>query len=156
MRTDGGGSHELREIAVGDGAAAWRAMLALRPGIGDAAAFSRHVDDVQRPEGYRLLGAFERSGTEAVAVAGFRVVNHLAWGRALYVDDLSTLPEHRGRGHGGALLSWLIDEGTRLGCGQLHLDSGVGPERADAHRLYLNHGLRIASHHFLRDLRSDS
>jgi hypothetical protein len=45
---------------------------------------------------------------------------------------------------------WLTEEGQRLGCGQLHLDSGVGPERFDAHRLYHNHGLAIYSHHFAR------
>ena len=33
-----------------------------------------------------------RRATQAAAVAGFRVTHHLAWGRSLYVDDLSTLP----------------------------------------------------------------
>jgi hypothetical protein len=41
-------------------------------------------------------------------------------------------------------------EGRRLDCDQLHLDSGVGLDRADAHRLYLNPGLAIAAHHFAR------
>lgn len=57
-----------------------------------------------------------------------------AWGHHLYVDDLSTAPEGRRQGHAGALLDWLIEEGRRLGCSQLHLDSGVGAERFDAHR----------------------
>jgi GNAT superfamily N-acetyltransferase len=83
-------------------------------------------------------------------VAGFRAGHSLAWGRHLYVDDLSTLPAARRRGHGRALLDWLVEEGRRLGCDQLHLDSGVGLDRADAHRLYLNAGLVIASHHFAR------
>ena len=43
-------------------------------------------------------------------------------------------------------------EAERLGCASLELDSGVGPERADAHRLYMNCGLRISSHHFSRAL----
>ena len=80
-----------------------------------------------------------------VAVAGFRVLHNLAWGDALYVDDLSTLAEARGRGHGRALLDWCAAEGERLGCHELHLDSGVGPEREDAHRLYLNTRLRITA-----------
>lgn len=42
-----------------------------------------------------------------MAVAGFRVLEFLAWGRALYVDDLSTLPDHRGAGHGRALMDRL-------------------------------------------------
>jgi GNAT superfamily N-acetyltransferase len=68
------------------------------------------------------------------------------------VDDLSTLPPARRRGHAQALLDWLAAEARRLGCDELHLDSGVGPDRAHAHRLYLNAGLRITSHHFARRL----
>ena len=92
------------------------------------------------------MGAFE--GDRCVAVAGFRVVHNLAWHDTLYVDDLSTLPEARGRGHGRALLEWCKEEGRREKCTQFHLDSGVGPEREDAHRLYFNTGLRISAHHF--------
>ncbi len=88
----------------------------------------------------------------AVAVAGFRAVTALAWGRSLYVDDLSTLPTERGAGHADRLMTWLREEGQRLGCAQLHLDSGVGAERAAAHRLYMRHHLRISAHHFHRDL----
>jgi len=127
-------------------------MRELRPQFADEASFVRRVDDVQRAEGYRLAGAFEEGTPEAVAVAGFRVGHHLAWGRFLYVDDLSTLPAARRRGHGRALLDWLAEEARRLDCEQLHLDSGVGPDRADAHRLYFNAGLRISSYHFARQL----
>ena len=110
----------------------------------------RRVDEVQRPEGYRIVGAFE--GDRCVAVAGFRVTHHLAWHDTLYVDDLSTLPEARGRGYGRALLEWCKEEGRRQDCTQFHLDSGVGPEREDAHRLYFNTGLRITSYHFAAPL----
>jgi GNAT superfamily N-acetyltransferase len=128
---------------------AYAAVRPLRPQLADRDAFLARVDEVQRPEGYRLVAAFE-GGDEAVAVAGFRVVHNLAWGtRALYVDDLSTHPDARRRGHAGALLHWLRAEARRLQCDELHLDSGVGPERQDAHRLYFNAGMRIASYHFL-------
>jgi GNAT superfamily N-acetyltransferase len=127
-------------------------MRELRPHFADEEAFVRRVDDIQRGEGYRLIAAFEEDGEDAVAVAGFRVGHMLAWGHFLYVDDLSTLPSARRRGHGRALLEWLADEARRLGCEQLHLDSGVGPDRFDAHRLYLNVGLGITSHHFARRL----
>jgi GNAT superfamily N-acetyltransferase len=125
-------------------------MRALRTHYTDEDAFVRRVDEVQRPEGYRLVGVFE--GERCVAVAGFRVTHHLAWGDTLYVDDLSTLPEARGRGYGRALLEWCKQEGLREGCTQFHLDSGVGPEREDAHRLYFNTGLRITSYHFAAPL----
>jgi GNAT superfamily N-acetyltransferase len=125
-------------------------MSALRTHYTDEAEFVRRVDEVQRPEGYRIVGAFE--GERCVAVAGFRVIHNLAWGDTLYVDDLSTLPETRGRGYGRALLEWCKEEGRRRGCAQFHLDSGVGPEREDAHRLYFNTGLRIYAHHFAAPL----
>ena len=140
----------LREVLPPDTGSVFRAMKALRTDLADEESFINRVDEVQRPEGYRLVGAFEEGEPNAVAVAGFRTGHSLAWGHYLYVDDLSTLPEARCRGYGRSLLKWLIEEGQRLGCEQLHLDSGVGLDRADAHRLYLNAGLVIASHHFAR------
>jgi GNAT superfamily N-acetyltransferase len=131
-------------------ALAFEAMRALRTHYDDEARFVERVDEVQRPQGYRLVGAFEDG--RCVAVAGFRVIHNLAWGDTLYVDDLSSLPAARRRGHGRALLEWCEAEARRLGCQELHLDSGVGPDREDAHRLYFNTGLRITSHHFARGL----
>jgi GNAT superfamily N-acetyltransferase len=142
----------IREIQPGDTGSAFLAMTALRTHIPDQAEFVRRVDEVQRPEGYRLVGAFDREEPAAAAVAGFREGNNLAWGHFLYVDDLATRPEFRRRGLGRGLLVWLAREAARLGCEELHLDSGVQLERADAHRLYLNSGLVISSHHFARKL----
>ena len=68
------------------------------------------------------------------------------------MDDLSTHPDGRRRGYGRALLEWCMEEGKREGCTEFHLDSGVGPEREDAHRLYFNTGLRITSYHFAAPL----
>jgi GNAT superfamily N-acetyltransferase len=142
----------VREIGEGETHLAFVAMRELRTQLTDPGAFARRVDAVQRPEGYRLAGAFE-DGPDAVAVAGFRVAHSLAWGRHVYVDDLSTAAGARRRGHARALLDWLLAEAARLGCDELHLDSGVGPQRADAHRLYLKAGLQITAHHFARRVR---
>jgi GNAT superfamily N-acetyltransferase len=142
----------VREIVPPDTRLAFEAMRALRTELTDEAAFVRLVDEVQRPEGYRLVGTFEDGSPAAVAAAGFRIAHSISWGRHLYVDDLSTLPKARRRGHGRRLLDWLVEEGRRSGCEQLHLDSGVGANRADAHRLYLNAGLVISAHHFARGI----
>ena len=139
---------DIREIVPPDTGTAFLAMKALRTHLADEEEFVRRVDDLQRPEGYRLVGAFEDDGV--VAVAGFRALNELWGGRYVYVDDLSTLPESRRRGHARALLEWIVEEARHLGCTNVQLDSAVGLERADAHRLYLNAGFVIASHHFGR------
>jgi GNAT superfamily N-acetyltransferase len=141
---------QLREIPAGETALAFEAMRALRTRHDDEQAFVRRVDDVQRAEGYRLVGVFEAE--RCVAVAGFRELNNLAWGHVVYVDDLSTLPDARGRGYGRALLDWCAEEARRLGCEQLHLDSGVEANRLDAHRLYFNSGMRITTFHFAKPL----
>jgi GNAT superfamily N-acetyltransferase len=142
----------LRELPPGDTRLAHGPLCALRPAYASEDEFVERVDDVQRAEGFRIVAAFVDGREEAVAAAGFRTGHNLAWGRYLYVDDLSTVPDARGQGHAGALLDWLVEEGRRLGCDQLHLDSGTAPERFDAHRLYLNHGLAIYAHHFSRGL----
>jgi len=143
-------TRELREIDAGQTHLCHGAMSALRPDFTDERVFAGHVDGVLRPAGYRLVGCFVSPREQAVAVAGFRVSDSLAWGHYLYVDDLCTLPQARRRGHARALLAWLVQEARRLGCAQLHLDSGTGPDRFDAHRLYHAAGLSIHSHHFAR------
>ena len=138
----------VAELAAGETARACAAMRELRPHLGSADEFAARVDGVQRPQGYRLVASFEHGDSEAAAAAGFRMGDSLAWGRFMYVDDLVTREALRRRGHAAALMSWLRAEAERLGCDQLHLDSGVGPERWDAHALYFAHGLRIGAHHF--------
>jgi GNAT superfamily N-acetyltransferase len=145
---------DVRELGPEETGRAFEAMRALRTGLAGEAEFVARVNDDQRAEGYRLAAAFEGGAEQAAAVAGFRTAHSLAWGFHLYVDDLSTLPDARRRGLAGRLMAWLLDEARRLGCDQLHLDSGVGPARFEAHRLYLNSGLGITSHHSARDLRS--
>jgi GNAT superfamily N-acetyltransferase len=144
-------SADVRELGPGETAKGAAALLRLRPAYGDARALVARAD-AQRPDGYRLVGSFEPGEEEAAAVAGFRVAQNLAWGRHLYVDDLITRADRRGRGHAWALMQWLDAEARRLGCGELHLDSGVGPERRSAHSLYFAHGMRIASYHFSTEL----
>lgn len=143
---------EIRELAPGETRLAHQAMRALRAAHKGADEFAARVDGVLRPAGYRMIGAFVPGREQAVAVAGFRVGDSLAWGHYLCIDDLSTAPDARRQGHAGALLEWLLGEARRLGCGQAHLDSGTGADRFDAHRLYHRHGFSIYSHHFARGL----
>ena len=137
----------MREIFAGESAIAAEALLELRGHHGTVEALAERID-AQRPQGYRVVASFEDG--KAAAVAGFRISENTAWGRFLYVDDLVTRAALRGRGHADALMAWLEQEAVRQGCDELHLDSGVGPERQDAHRFYFCHGMRITSFHFAR------
>jgi GNAT superfamily N-acetyltransferase len=135
----------VRELPPGQTALAWEALRALRPHLTDRDAFVARIDELQRPEGYRIVAAFEPGGEQARAAAGFRIAHNLAWGRFLYVDDLSTLPDARRRGHAGRLLAWIAEE-LRLRRARLRRRPGP-PGRAphllrrrDADRLVPLHG----------------
>jgi GNAT superfamily N-acetyltransferase len=122
-------------------------MQELRPHL-DEGTFVHRVQR-QREAGYRL--AYLEDGGRPVAVAGFRLAENLAWGRFLYVDDLATLAARRSRGHGAALLRWLVAQARDARCDELHLDSGV--QRKDAHRFYEREGMELTSFHFRARLR---
>ncbi|MEC3919131.1 GNAT family N-acetyltransferase [Nocardia sp. CDC160] len=139
---------EIREIGAGATKLGARAMLELRPRWETTDAIVDIIDTRLRPLGYRLMGVFDGSADEALSVMGFRESFTSAWGRHIYVDDLSTLPRARGRGYGDALIGWVKDEAKRLGCEAVHLDSGVNANRAPAHRLYMRNRFAITSHHF--------
>lgn len=98
----------------------------------------------QQAGGYEL--AYLEKDGEILAAAGFRVIDNLASGRMLYVDDLVTENARRSEGHGRALLDWLIERAKTENCQFLELDSGV--QRFDAHRFYLTQRMVISSHHF--------
>ena len=96
--------------------------------------------------GYHLI-YIEENG-KAVCASGYRFTEHLHWGKAIYIDDLSTLPEARGKGYASQLLEHIFALAKKNQCDEVHLDSGCGANRYDAHRLYLNTGFHITSHHF--------
>lgn len=141
----------VRELTVDDCHLAHLAMRELRPHVGEREAFVERVRR-QLAHGYRLLGAFDGEHEHAISVAGFRIDEILARGRHVYIDDLSTLPEGRGKGGATALLRWIDDLAAAAGIREVHLDSGVQPERQAAHRLYFAEGYRISAYHFSKTL----
>lgn len=102
----------------------------------------------QECQSYRILAL--RQNNEVVSIAGFRLCEFLAWGKILYIDDLSTLTIARGNGFASTLLHWLINHAKEQGCAAIHLDSGHS--RHTAHRLYLQKGFNISSHHLSLEL----
>jgi GNAT superfamily N-acetyltransferase len=117
-------------------------MSQLRPKL-IAAEFVDRVQ-AQQAEGYQLA-LLEYEGA-VVSVAGFRIQNMLSSGKTFYVDDLVTDAAARSKGHGEAMIQWLIALATEAGCESFSLDSGT--HRQEAHAFYLRNRLRITSFHF--------
>jgi len=121
----------------------------LRPHIADEAEL---VDRVQRQRaterGWQLIYV-EQDGVP-VAAASCRLLEHLAWGKVLYVDDLICAESQRGKGFAESLMAWMEKRACQEGCAEMHLDSGV--QRVRAHHFYFRQGLSISSFHFGKKL----
>ena len=120
---------------------------ALRPHL-QAEGFAEKIQR-QYAQGFRIA-AIEKED-KIVALIGYRFFECTAWGRVLYIDDLVTDPNQKRRGYGSQLLDWVIQKAKDCQCDQVHLDTG--PTRFDAHRLYLNKGFQLSSHHMALKIR---
>ncbi len=85
-----------------------------------------------------------------MATIGFRYLQFLYNGKHFYIDDLVTLPAARKKGYGAVLLNYVFEIAKQNGFKSVTLDSGH--HRHEAHRLYLNKGFTISSHHFSKQL----
>jgi GNAT superfamily N-acetyltransferase len=99
-------------------------------------------------EGYKLI--YVEEDGKAVSFCGYRLTTMLHRGRSIYIDDLATLKEASRKGYARALLNWVLNVARENELQSIHLDSGH--HRHDAHRLYLNFGFNITSHHFAMDI----
>jgi GNAT superfamily N-acetyltransferase len=121
-------------------------MQALRPHL-TVESFLQLISKM-KDENYILL--FIEENNKAISACGYRYLTTLFDGRYIYIDDLSTLPEARGKGHAGALFDFVVEKAKSENLKAVHLDSGH--QRYDAHRLYLNKGMKIVYHHFRLEL----
>lgn len=142
-------SSRLREIPPEETATAFAALSVLRPMLNDINGFVEQINQIQRTQGYRLLGIFEEGKTNAVAVCGFREETNIVSGRHLHIDDFITVPQSRGRGYATMLLDEVRRIAEAAGIKQIHVDSNVSSERTVAHRLYFKHGFEIGAYHFV-------
>jgi len=124
----------------------WEVLKTLRPHLEE----DKYVSIISEmiTEGYHLV--FVEDDGKAVSAIGFRYLQFLYNGKHFYIDDLSTLFEARGKGYAGKLIDYVISLAKQKGYDYITLDSGY--HRFDAHKLYLNKGFTLASHHFSKKL----
>lgn len=139
----------VRILAEQEIARCFDAISELRPHLTPETFLARAAG--QMGQGYSLAAVDAGSGPFP-AVAGFRFLENLGWGRFLYIDDLVTLSSARRQGYAESLFAFLMNLARDRDCDQLHLDSGH--QRHDAHAFYLREGMRISGHHFAVQIKS--
>lgn len=115
--------------------------------LGLSADYAAHME-MMFADGGRMVQLVYTGKVAALAVWRSYLTTYAS--RILVVDDLVTDETLRSRGHGGTLLRWLEDQARQLGCGALHLDSGV--QRTRAHAFYFRERMHINAYHFSKVL----
>src|SRR5689334_12384432 len=112
----------------------WEVLHELRPLLKK----ETFLDEVHKTlaDNRRLI--FIEENGKAVSASVFEWGYNLFRGKYIYIDDLSSLPEARGKGYASQLLDWILKYAEENNFDQVHLDSGVNAGRFDAHRLYHN------------------
>ncbi|MBK1896651.1 GNAT family N-acetyltransferase [Chryseobacterium paridis] len=108
------------------------------------------VLEMMAEEGFRLSYIANDQNTKAVAFIGYRPLQMLRTGKIIYIDDLFTSEECRGKGYAGILLDNVSKEAEITNIQSIHLDSGYMLHTA--HRLYLNKGYVLACNHFAKKI----
>ena len=126
--------------------ACFTVMSELRPHL-SLDGFIALVERMQKNHGYELA-YLDDNGIKAVA--GIRIAEWLYTGKYMEIDDLITTAAERSKGYGAMLFDWVAGYAREQGCVQLRLVSGV--QRADAHRFYLNKGMKFEAKYFSLNL----
>ncbi|MGV8837506.1 GNAT family N-acetyltransferase [Cellvibrio sp.] len=126
--------------------ACFAVMSELRPHL-SLDAFMALVERMRKTHGYELA-YLDDNGIKAVA--GIRIAEWLYTGKYLEIDDLITTATERSKGYGAALFDWVANYAREHNCIQVRLVSGV--QRIDAHRFYLNMGMKFEAKYFSLNL----
>ena len=121
---------KIKELNVDSLFQAYPVIKQLRPHLG-LDEFVKMATTMMQ-DGYRAICVYD--GDEIVAYAGFAELLNLYDGRHIYVYDLIVCENHRSRGYGKMLMSFIEDIAKTKGVNRVTLISGV--QRKDAHRFY--------------------
>jgi ribosomal protein S18 acetylase RimI-like enzyme len=138
----------LKVIVVQDDretGACFEAMRSLRHDLKTRNRFVEQISRQRREAGYVLLAARDEQHN-ILGVAGFRVLENLMHGVHIYVDDLVTLEQYRGRGVGTELMRLILSRARDIRCKKILLDTGT--ENEMAHLFYSRLGFSKTAYRF--------
>jgi len=139
----------IRELKIDELELAFPVIKQLRPHRN----LDEYIEIVKQmtPTGYQIACLFDCG--KVVAFAGFARLTILHYGDHIWVYDLVTDENNRGKGYGKLLMSYIekLAEENALQC--VALQSGF--QRLDAHRFYENAGYDKVSFVFKKECQSN-
>ncbi|MDY0123522.1 GNAT family N-acetyltransferase [Sulfurimonas sp.] len=135
---------QIRELDLKELVTVFEVLSQLRTEL-DYDEFEDLIYEMRSME-YKMMGIME--GEKLITYAGVAIQTNLYHKRHLFVFDLVTDEEYRGRGYGKVMLDYLDDFARIAMCENIVLSSGV--HRENAHRFYENNGFSKKSFVFLK------
>lgn len=123
-------------------------MKVLRPGLVSEDNFAQQIVRQQK-DSYRILGVM--NDETLVAIAGYREAENLVHGKYLYVDDLVTLPDFRGKNFGEVLLNEISDIAKAKGISKVVLDTRL--DNSKAQKFYYRVGYLGICMRFIKEVK---
>ena len=135
----------IRELGVSELELAFPIINQLRP----HRSLEEYIEIVKEmmQTGYQIACLFD--GGKVVSFSGFTRLTILAYGDHIWVYDLITDENHRGKGYGKLLMSYIEKLAEEYGLTCVALQSGF--QRVDAHRFYENIGYDKVSFVFTKE-----
>lgn len=107
------------------------------------------ITEMMENEKYSIAGVWDNDW--CIAFAGYRFMTSLHSGSIIYVDDLFTLDEYRGKGLATELLQFVREIAIMNHLDALVLDTDFTNDVAQ--KVYLRNGFKLAALHLASDLR---
>lgn len=126
----------------------WDVVSLLRPHL-ERGKWIPMVTEMMQNEKYFIAGVADQE--RFVAFAGCRFMTSLHTGNMIYIDDLCTLDEYRGKGLATRLLDHIREIGRLNNQDALVLDTDFTNNTAQ--KVYLKQGFKLAALHLASPLR---
>ncbi len=120
----------------------WDVAYVLRPHL-NKNNWNATITEMMQNEKYSITGIMDED--KVVAFAGYRVMTSLHSGNIIYIDDLCTLENYRGKGFATQLLNHVKEIAISLGKEAVVLDTGFTNNTAQ--KVYLKNGFELTAVH---------
>jgi ribosomal protein S18 acetylase RimI-like enzyme len=120
----------------------WDVAYVLRPHL-NKNNWNATITEMMQNEKYSIAGIMDED--KVVAFAGYRVMTSLHSGNIIYIDDLCTLENYRGKGFATQLLNHVKEIAISLGKEAVVLDTGFTNNTAQ--KVYLKNGFELTAVH---------
>ena len=126
----------------------WDVAYVLRPHL-NKNNWNATIAEMMQNEKYSIAGIMDED--KVVAFAGYRVMTSLHSGNIIYIDDLCTLENYRGKGFATQLLNHVKEIAISLGKEAVVLDTGFTNNTAQ--KVYLKNGFELTAVHLSNRLK---